>query len=77
MGDLYAEAGSGGARLLVMAGRPLGEPVAWRGPIVMTSDEELALAFRELREGTFIRKPAKEETPGAETPRYHCHRKIS
>jgi len=44
-----------GARFLFVAGKPLHEPVAWRGPIVMNTDEELAMAFREFREGTFIR----------------------
>ena len=45
-------------RFLLMSGRPLGEPVAWRGPIVMNTQEELQAAFREYRAGTFI-KPAK------------------
>mgnify|MGYP001050764272 FL=1 len=45
-------------RFLLMSGRPLGEPVAWRGPIVMNTQEELQAAFREYRNGTFI-KPAK------------------
>jgi redox-sensitive bicupin YhaK (pirin superfamily) len=40
----------------MISGRPLKEPVAWGGPIVMNTDEELDLAFRELREGTFIKK---------------------
>jgi quercetin 2,3-dioxygenase len=44
-----------GARFLLAAGRPLGESIAWRGPVVMNSDEELKQAFRELREGTFVR----------------------
>ncbi len=43
------------ARFLYLSGRPLHEPVAWRGPIVMNTDEELRLAFRELQNGTFIR----------------------
>jgi redox-sensitive bicupin YhaK (pirin superfamily) len=43
------------ARFLFVAGRPLREPVAWRGPIVMNSDEELDRAFREVRDGTFIK----------------------
>ncbi len=44
-------------RFLLLAGRPLGEPVAWRGPIVMNTQEELRTAFREYRDGTFIRPP--------------------
>ena len=40
-----------------MSGRPIGEPVAWRGPIVMNTEDELGVAFKELAEGTFIKKP--------------------
>jgi redox-sensitive bicupin YhaK (pirin superfamily) len=43
-------------RFLLFAGRPLGEPVAWRGPIVMNTQEELRTAFREYRDGTFVRR---------------------
>ncbi|HLN45308.1 MAG TPA: pirin family protein [Candidatus Sulfotelmatobacter sp.] len=43
------------SRLLFVSGAPLGEPVAWRGPIVMNTEEELDEAFRELRLGTFIK----------------------
>lgn len=42
-------------RCMLFSGRPLHEPVAWGGPIVMNTREELDLAFRELREGTFIK----------------------
>ena len=42
-------------RFLLISGRPIGEPVAWYGPIVMNSDEELQLAFEEYRKGTFIK----------------------
>lgn len=42
-------------RFLFLSGRPFHEPIAWRGPIVMNTDEELREAFREYREGTFIR----------------------
>lgn len=44
-----------GARFLFVAGEPLNEPVAWRGPIVMNTEEELDKAFEELDEGTFIK----------------------
>ena len=44
-------------RFLLLTGKPLGEPVAWRGPIVMNSQTELETAFREYREGTFIKGP--------------------
>ena len=43
-----------GVRFLLVAGRPLQEPVAWHGPIVMNTREELATAVRQLRDGTFI-----------------------
>lgn len=56
MGDTIAlRAPSAGARLLLISGAPLNEPIAWRGPIVMNTDEELRRAFAELSEGTFIR----------------------
>jgi redox-sensitive bicupin YhaK (pirin superfamily) len=40
-------------RFLLVSGRPLGEPIAWGGPIVMNTDEELRAAFQELEDGTF------------------------
>ncbi|RJO63470.1 MAG: pirin family protein [Myxococcales bacterium] len=48
-------AGAKGARFLLVSGRPLKEPVAWGGPIVMNTREELMQAFEEYRNGTFIR----------------------
>ncbi len=48
-------AGPVSVRFLLVSGRPIGEPIAWRGPIVMNTDEELRTAFRELDEGTFIK----------------------
>lgn len=53
--EVTVEASEPGMRFLLVAGRPLGEPVAWRGPIVMNTKEELDLAFREYREGTFLK----------------------
>jgi len=47
-------AGDEGARFLLAAGRPFKEPVAWRGPIVMNTQEELDEAFEELEDGTFL-----------------------
>lgn len=44
-----------GLRFMFFSGKPLREPVAWGGPIVMNTRAELELAFRELREGTFIK----------------------
>jgi hypothetical protein len=48
-------AGDKGVRFLLLCGRPLGEPVAWQGPIVMNSREELKVAFDEYNNGTFIK----------------------
>ena len=44
-----------GVRFLLISGRPIGEPVAWYGPIVMNTNEELRIAFEEYRQGTFIK----------------------
>lgn len=46
---------AGGSQILVMKSRALNEPVAWAGPIVMNTKNELNLAFDELRAGTFIK----------------------
>ncbi len=56
-------AGPEGARLLLVSGRPLHEPVAWYGPIVMNRREELIEAMRELQHGSFLkhRRPIVEE----------------
>jgi hypothetical protein len=42
-------------RFLLISGKPLNEPVAWRGPIVMNTEEELSVAFNEYQNGTFIK----------------------
>ena len=55
--EVKVQAGPEGLRFLLVSGAPLREPVAWHGPIVMNTDEELRQAVRELRNGTFI-KPA-------------------
>jgi hypothetical protein len=47
------------ARVLLVAGKPLGEPVAWRGPIVMNTEAELDQAFEDYRNGTFARTPSR------------------
>ena len=44
------------ARFLVISGRPIKEPIAWRGPIVMNTQEELQTAFAELQDGTFLKQ---------------------
>jgi quercetin 2,3-dioxygenase len=53
--EITVQAGDQGIRFLLVSGQPLEEPVAWYGPIVMNTKEQLQQAFNELREGTFIR----------------------
>lgn len=48
-------AGKDGMSFLLISGKPLGEPIAWRGPIVMNTREELDQAFMEYQQGTFIK----------------------
>jgi redox-sensitive bicupin YhaK (pirin superfamily) len=55
--EVTVQAGEVGIRFLLISGAPIQEPVAWHGPIVMNTREELMQAFSELRNGTFI-KPA-------------------
>ena len=55
--EVVVRAGDDGVRFLLISGAPIAEPVAWHGPIVMNTQEELQQAMRELRNGTFI-KPA-------------------
>jgi len=43
------------ARFLLVSGKPIGEPIAWYGPIVMNTQEELRIAYEELRRGTFVK----------------------
>ena len=54
--ELAVRAESEGVRFLLLTGKPLGEPVAWRGPIVMNTDEELRQAFLEFQQGTFVKQ---------------------
>jgi hypothetical protein len=53
--QLTAHALEKGTRFLVLSGKPLNEPIAWGGPIVMNTREELHLAFKELDENIFIK----------------------
>ena len=55
--EVTVQAGEEGIRFLLISGAPIQEPVAWHGPIVMNTREELMQAFAELRNGNFI-KPA-------------------
>jgi redox-sensitive bicupin YhaK (pirin superfamily) len=54
--EVTVQAGGHGIRFLLISGRPLQEPVAWHGPIVMNTEEELVQAYDELKRGTFIRR---------------------
>jgi quercetin 2,3-dioxygenase len=53
--EVIVQAGDAGIRFLLVSGKPLQEPVAWYGPIVMNSQAELKQAVRELQDGTFIK----------------------
>lgn len=55
--DIAVQAGEEGVRFLLISGAPIQEPVAWHGPIVMNTQEEIMQAMRDLRNNTFI-KPA-------------------
>jgi quercetin 2,3-dioxygenase len=52
--ELTVQAGEEGIRFLLISGKPLAEPVAWYGPIVMNTQAELRQAFEELQQGTFL-----------------------
>jgi quercetin 2,3-dioxygenase len=54
--EVTVQAGDHGVRFLLISGAPLKEPVAWHGPIVMNTREELATAMNDLRAGTFIKE---------------------
>ena len=53
--EITVQAGDEGVRFLLVSGRPLEEPVAWQGPIVMNTIDELRRAYEELQQGTFIK----------------------
>ncbi|MCL4866058.1 MAG: pirin family protein, partial [Gemmatimonadales bacterium] len=53
--EVVVQAGEMGVRFLLVSGRPIEEPVAWYGPIVMNTKDELRQASAELRDGTFIK----------------------
>jgi hypothetical protein len=54
--EVTVQAGDEGIRFLLVSGTPLEEPVAWYGPIVMNTDEQIRQAYAELRAGTFIKE---------------------
>jgi hypothetical protein len=53
--EVVVTAGETGIRFLLVSGQPIEEPVAWYGPIVMNTQEELRQAYTELQQGTFIK----------------------
>ena len=54
--EIVVQAGDQGIRFLLVSGQPIEEPVAWYGPIVMNTEEQLKQAYSELRAGTFIKQ---------------------
>jgi redox-sensitive bicupin YhaK (pirin superfamily) len=54
--EVVVQAGEKGIRFLLVSGKPIEEPVAWYGPIVMNTEQELRRAYAELRDGSFIKK---------------------
>jgi len=54
--EVTVQAGEHGIRFLLVSGEPIKEPVAWYGPIVMNTEEQLRQAYQELQQGTFIKR---------------------
>jgi redox-sensitive bicupin YhaK (pirin superfamily) len=54
--EVMVQAGDEGVRFLLVSGKPIEEPVAWYGPIVMNTQEQLQKAYLELEQGTFLKK---------------------
>jgi redox-sensitive bicupin YhaK (pirin superfamily) len=52
--SVVSKAGKNGMRFLLVSGQPIGEPIAWRGPIVMNTWDEIEVAFQEYWDGTFL-----------------------
>lgn len=53
--EVNVTAGKAGVRFLLISGKPIGEPIAWYGPIVMNTQEEIRTAFDEYHRGTFLK----------------------
>ena len=53
--EIVVQAGEKGVRFLLVSGKPIEEPVAWYGPIVMNTEQELRQALSDLRDGSFVR----------------------
>ncbi|HEY7334776.1 MAG TPA: pirin family protein [Bryobacteraceae bacterium] len=59
--EVTVQAGDDGIRFLLVSGKPLEEPVAWYGPIVMNTQEQLRQAFTELERGTFLKSGSQRD----------------
>jgi quercetin 2,3-dioxygenase len=57
--EVVVQAGDEGIRFLLVSGKPLQEPVAWYGPIVMNTQDQLREAFTDLERGTFLKNTQK------------------
>ena len=57
--NIKVSTGAEKVRFLLMTGKPLNEPIAWYGPIVMNTEKELEIAFSEYEKGTFLKHKAK------------------
>src|SRR5882757_7361061 len=62
--EVMVQAGEEGIRFLLVSGKPLEEPVAWYGPIVMNTQEQLRQAFHELDKGTFLKQKESKKAGG-------------
>jgi hypothetical protein len=60
--EVEVKAGQDGIRFLLVSGKPLEEPVAWYGPIVMNTQQQLQQAFEELDRGTFLKQKGESGT---------------
>ena len=58
--EVTISAGDEGIRFLLVSGKPLAEPVAWYGPIVMNTQEQLRQAYQQLRNGTFLEQSGRQ-----------------
>jgi len=58
--EISVQAGDEGIRFLLVSGKPIEEPVAWYGPIVMNTEAQLQQAYAELRDGSFIKSRGSE-----------------
>jgi len=59
--EVTVQSGDDGIRFLLVSGRPIQEPVAWYGPIVMNTQEQLRQAYEELERGTFLKHPGRTQ----------------